>query len=250
MKQSIVNGQHTALGETNNGAIIQEFIDGTVYALDGVSRDGEFKVTAIWKYDKRNANGADFVSYGMHLCDGYGLKESKMIKYALKVNKALGVVQGPSHIEMMYDTTGPVLIQAGARLHGGEGTWLPITRECIGYTQIDACLNCYLRPDQFDQLPLFPTLNKRGAEAFLVALDTVVGNEGSRIRSIPGVDKIAELPSFRRIELSTQPGTLLQPTVDCFSRPGSVCLVSSSPAELDRDYATIRDLESKGLFIF
>ena len=85
---------------------------------------------------------------------------------------------------------------------------------------------------------------------FDVALDTVVGNEGSRIRSIPGVDKIAELPSFRRIELSTQPGTLLQPTVDCFSRPGSVCLVSASPAELDRDYATIRDLESKGLFIF
>ena len=40
---------------------------GVQYAVDGVSRDGIFKVTAVWEYDKRSVNGADFVLFGMRL---------------------------------------------------------------------------------------------------------------------------------------------------------------------------------------
>lgn len=40
---------------------------GAQFAVDGVSRDGVYKITAIWEYDKRPVNGANFVWFGMRL---------------------------------------------------------------------------------------------------------------------------------------------------------------------------------------
>ena len=63
----------------------------------------------------------------------------------------------------------------------------------IGYSQLDATLNCYLRPDRFDALPLEPTLHKQGSEAFLVSLVEGV------LKDIPGMDTIRSLSSFRYV---------------------------------------------------
>lgn len=92
------------------------------------------------------------------------------------------------------------------------------------------------------------------------------------VRDIPGIDELRALPSFRRLELMTQPGASIIPTIDCFSRsviplllscclflielnpfssdrPGSVQLVNKNPEQLQKDYDSIRTLEHDGLFI-
>jgi hypothetical protein len=48
--------------------------------------------------------------------------------------------------------------------------------------------------------------------------------------------------------MMTQPGAYIRPTIDCFTRPGSVQLVNENEDELAKDYETIRQLEAKGLF--
>ena len=45
--------QLNGLGQLNDGALCQEFLSGTEFVVDGVSRDGVYKITAIWEYDKR-----------------------------------------------------------------------------------------------------------------------------------------------------------------------------------------------------
>lgn len=45
--------QLNGLGQRNDGALCQEFLRGTEFVIDGVSRDGVYKVVAIWQYDKR-----------------------------------------------------------------------------------------------------------------------------------------------------------------------------------------------------
>jgi len=60
-----------------------------------------------------------------------------------------------------------------------------------GYTMLDATLNCYLRPDRFDELPFYPSLKKAGAEAFLVSI-----MKGT-LKDIPGMEVIRSLASFR-----------------------------------------------------
>ncbi|CAN0568388.1 unnamed protein product, partial [Laminaria digitata] len=48
-----VNG----IGGVNEGALVQEYLDGTEYVVDTVSRGGVHRLCAIWEYDKRSVNG-------------------------------------------------------------------------------------------------------------------------------------------------------------------------------------------------
>jgi hypothetical protein len=50
------------------------------------------------------------------------------------------------------------------------------------------------------------------------------------------------------MELSIQPGSNIVPTVDCFTRPGSVQLVNDFADGLQADYERVRALEAHGLF--
>ena len=240
-----IHNHSNGLGQINDGALCQEFLAGTEYVVDGCSRDGVYKVTAIWKYDKRSVNGANFVYYGMQVTDGSGSREQELISYARQVVKALHIMHGPSHMEVMYCSDGPCLVEVGSRCHGGEATWLPVAKECVGYTQLDATLSCYLRPDAFEALPDTPRLVKHGAEAFLVSLNQ---KPGGILKDIPGLETIRNMSSFRRLEMLTQPGATLPPTIDCFTRPGSVQMVNESEARLQDDYSQIRKLEVSGLF--
>eukprot|EP01038_Epipyxis_sp_PR26KG_P011809 gene11809-15803_t len=251
-----IHNNTNGLGQINDGALCQEFLAGTEFVIDGVSRDGVYKVTAIWQYDKRSVNGANFVYFGMSLRnggEGADKEVRSLIEYSKTVVKALGIMNGPSHMEVMSmpsidKDTGlvqhtPCLVEVGSRCHGGEASWLPVAMECIGYSQLDATLNCYLRPDRFDSLPSEPKLIHHGCEAFLVSY-----SEGILQDMQAGMNIIRNLQSFRRMEMMTQPGVMLKPTIDCFTRPGSIQMVNESEEALLKDYKIIRDLEITGLF--
>ena len=120
-----INGQINGLGHTNAGALCQEFLSGTEYVIDGCSRDGIYKVTAIWEYDKRSVNGANFVYFGMRLRGSSGEREKKLISYAEEVVKALHIFHGPSHMEVMFCSDGPCLVEVGSRCHGGNYFFSP-----------------------------------------------------------------------------------------------------------------------------
>jgi len=245
----LIHNQLNGLGQRNDGALCQEFLRGSEFVIDGVSRDGVYKVVAIWQYDKRSVNGANFVYFGMHLRDGQvpDPEIAALLKYARSVVSALSIHHGPSHMEVMSCVSAdgafnPCLVEVGSRCHGGEGSWCPVATECVGYTQLDVTLNCYIRPDRFDAIPFEPRLQSAGCEAFLVA------HEEGVLKDIPGIQQIRSLGSFRRLEMMTQPGAILRPTIDCFTRPGSVQLVNKSNEALLADYNTIRGLELHGLF--
>ncbi len=92
--------------------------------------------------------------------------------------------------EITYDSC---LVELGTRCHGGAATWVPVAQECVGYTQLEATLNCYLRPDQFDALPSVPSLKSQGCEVFVVSRDEGV------LKEVVGLDAIRDLASFRLV---------------------------------------------------
>lgn len=51
---------------------MMEYLDGKEYVVDSVSRDGVHRICAIWEYDKRAVNGANFVYFGMELKSSTG----------------------------------------------------------------------------------------------------------------------------------------------------------------------------------
>jgi biotin carboxylase len=194
-----IHGQINGLGKVNEGALCQEFLEGREFAIDGISRDGIYKVLAIWEYDKRSVNGAHFVYHGMKLRDSSDHESRILIEYANKVVQALKYYQGPSHCEIILTPVqknglvehSPCLVEIGTRVHGGEGTWISVANECIGYNQVDATLSCYVRPDNFDNLPFEPRLNSYGCELFLVS------HEEGTVVTIPGLNTVRKLASVR-----------------------------------------------------
>lgn len=147
-----INGTMNGIGLQNTCVLVQEYLKGKEYVVDKVSRDGVHKLVGIWEYEKRSVNGANFVYFGMRLMDPSSEKMQIMVRYADKVLDALDIKHGPSHMEVMLDNWGtaeapefvPCLVEVGARCQGGEGTWLPMAKECIGYTPVSS-ISCMIK---------------------------------------------------------------------------------------------------------
>ena len=80
------------MGLLNEGVLVQEFLDGIEYVVDSVSRDGVHKTTAVWEYDKRSINGANFVYFGMRIMDASEPVAKVLIDYSNSVLDALEIV--------------------------------------------------------------------------------------------------------------------------------------------------------------
>mmetsp|Transcript_29231 Transcript_29231/g.90831 ORF Transcript_29231/g.90831 Transcript_29231/m.90831 type:complete len:427 (+) Transcript_29231:64-1344(+) len=230
-------------GLQNKAVLCQEFLRGHEYVVDHVSRDGEHKTMMVWVYDKRPANGAEFVEYGMVPVDPGSAVACKIVHYARGVLDALGVRNGPSHGEVIVTRTGPCLVEMNCRAHGGDGAWLPLARALVGgYTQVDATLDAFLDEEAFQRLPEMPPspLKASGLNVELVSF-----KEG-RVKATPGYDRIRRMESFVSLEPAYEAGSTLRPTIDILSQAGSVVLMHRDPEVVLRDQEEIRKMEADG----
>jgi biotin carboxylase len=134
--------------------LVQEYLEGQEYVVDMVSRDGVHKVVAVWAYDRRAANGAGFVCFGQRPLTVQDEPEvAAMIAYQKKVVDALGIRHGPTHGEVKWCKGEPVLVEVGARCHGGDGLWVTVTDECFGHNQVRSSIYAYLDEDKFNAIP-------------------------------------------------------------------------------------------------
>jgi len=240
--------QPPLLGGEDHTVLCQEFLHGPEYVVDQVSRDGEHKTMMVWLYDKRPANGAPFVEFGMVPVDATSTAARKVIKYARGVLDALGICNGPSHGEVIMTPTGPCLVEMNCRAHGGDGAWLPLARALTGgYSQVDATLDAFLDEEAFQRLPKVPPspLKASGQNVELVSI-----KEG-RVKATPGYERIRGMESFVSLEQAYEVGSFVRRTIDILSQAGSVILVHEDAEVLQRDYDEIRRMEANGtLFEF
>lgn len=213
--------------------------------MDQISREGEHKLCAIWEYDKRQVNGAAFVYYGSKLLNPNLPMCQELVAYASKVLDAVEITEGPSHMEVMFTPTGPCLVEVGSRCQGGEGSWIPVVNQCIGFSQAAATIDVFLNGPLFDtlQATTYP-MKKCGREIDLVSRCSGV------VRAMPGEKVIKALPTFMSISWEIQPGDFVNATVDCFTRPGVVQLLGDSDEQCDRDVEIIHSLGAVGLLDF
>jgi biotin carboxylase len=148
-----IMGKINGLGIVNKAVLVQEYLEGTEYIVDMVSRDGEHKLAAIWAYDRRAVNGAGFVCFGQHLLLATDPHCREIIDYQKKVITALGIRNGPTHGEVKWFQGEPVLVEVGARCQGADGLWVKLATEALGYNQVQCAIDSYLYPERFALMP-------------------------------------------------------------------------------------------------
>jgi biotin carboxylase len=242
MKSQMVNGGACP------SVLCQEFLRGKEYVVDHVSRDGIHKTAMVFVYDKRPVNGAQFVYFGCVPVDPNSPEARIVIPYVRGVLDALGVLNGPSHGEVMMTPDGPCLVEMNCRAHGGDGNWRPLCRALTGgYSQVEATVDAYLEKKSFFDLPDKPPspFKASGQEVILVSYGR------GTVKATPGFDKIQQLQSFVYLESGVKVGSKVDYTVDLFTCIGSVILVHEDNDILEADVSFIRQLEEKNeLFEF
>ena len=204
-------------GGINEAVVVQECLHGVEYAVDTVSRDGEIKVVALWKYKKYNLNNAPFVYQCSELVSSRGTFEKQVCDYCVDVLTAAGVKWGPTHTEVMLTSTGPKLIEVNGRWHAQH--FKPITDRCLGYDALTSSIDASFFPDKFDSLPSRP--NRIQAEGVIIHLISL--KEG-KILNINHIDIIKQLSSVIYIRMEYNIGDSLIKTVDIRTDCGYILL--------------------------
>jgi len=231
-------------GAQGAAVLLQEFLRGKEYIVDNVSRDGEHKTTLVWVYDRRPANGADFVCFGHQCVPADEPVARQLIAYTRRVFDVLNITDGATHTEVMMTPSGPCLVEVNSRCHGDAGSWMPLAQAMTGYTQVDACVDAFLDAEAFDRLPDVPP------SPFLAAGQVVmtVSFQEGLICAAPGFDLIRSLRSFVSLEENVHVGDRLKKTVDLSGVTGVCVLVNSDAEILKSDVAAIRKMETEGSF--
>lgn len=225
--------------EKHSNVLIQEYLDGVEYAVDTVSREGEHKVAAIWRYVKQPANGAAFCYFKTELIDSaMDNAVEDICTYISAALNALGVKWGITHSEVIIpkdDDRGPVLVEVNCRQHNMD--FLPLTMACIGYNAFDMMLAAMLGDyDDWTPYPDLPALRAHGCMVHLV------NYASGRLKQSLHLPEMADLSSVFDYEVYEQfrtPGEQIKPTVDIRSDAGWAQLINEDPDTLRRDYEQI-----------
>ena len=133
-----LEGTKNILGLDNYAVLCQEYLEGDEWVVDTVSRAGEHKVVALWKYDKRDYHGSPVVYHGMRL---HNVEADEpllrgMVAYVTAVLDALGITDGAMHSEIMATARGPVLVEvhppaASRRISAYLGASRPVSANVV-----------------------------------------------------------------------------------------------------------------------
>ena len=151
----LMNSQRKC-GAQGAAVLVQEFLKGTEYIVDIVSRNGVHKTTMVWVYDRRAANGGDFVNFGQKCVLADEAVAQTLIAYSKGCLDALKITNGATHTEVMMTADGPCLVEVNSRCHGASGAWMPLAEALTGYTQVGVCVDAFLDATAFDRLPEVP----------------------------------------------------------------------------------------------
>lgn len=105
----------------NTTFLIQEWIHGEEYIINTMNVKGKTKIVWVGKYALKKINSqllyVNYESISRQEVDYIGINE--LLQYAMDVNKALHIDNGPVHGEFFIDENGPVLCEVNCRLMGG-----------------------------------------------------------------------------------------------------------------------------------
>lgn len=263
--QSAVFGSATS--SKHEEVLVQEFAVGTEYAIDVVCKDGERKVAALWKYDKRAANDAPFVYFSTQLVaadkDEMDDKEVEraVCEYVFKALDALGIRWGLHHVEVIVkkteDTIRVRLVEVNCRQHNTD--FRPLANAVVGYNALDMTLSAYLGDGsdlqnkhqypletehlrlKWDKLPTLPSTLANGAIVHFVSF---VEGTISRIR-FDVLNDMEELDSVMDMEVYPQfleIGNEIQKTKDIRTDTGWAHIINDDKIKFQADYQRLVEL--------
>lgn len=230
-------GKVNGMGTRNRRALVQERIVGRQFTANLVSIDGEHHLAELWSYETVLVPGAGSLCDHERLLDGSDAEHAIIAPYARDVLDALGIRNGPAHMELFVDEAGPVLIEVGARMQGSMSRKARIA--ALGYDHVSLTVLRYARPEAFRAHVAASTPFLRRKHAVIVSVlsdreGTVLGHSGlAALRAWPSFADAFGFPSV---------GERLHTSRDLSTTAGIVYLVHDEPDVVEDDRCRLQAL--------
>jgi hypothetical protein len=233
-------GSDNVFEQQNHEALVQTYLDGPEFMVNGVSCNGEYVCTDIWKYVKTtNGNGRPLYDYE----DALAIDESEqtsLVNYVRKVLAALNVRYGVTHVEVKLTPDGPYLVEMATRVCGCKK--IALYDAVYGINPFEMTALAYLDAEAFHR-----KAHERNTLSLLQHarhVDLATSQEGI-IEEVPLAEYTRKsspqkLPSVFDFSFP-EPGEKLVKTEDLLSTAGTIILVHEDPNQIKSDYQAIKN---------
>lgn len=201
--------------------IIEEYLQGNEVSVEVMVVDGKVNILQIT--DKLTTGAPHFVEMGHSQPTRHPLETQKAIKnLAIQACQAVGIDQGPAHVEMMVTKRGPVMIELGARM-GGDNITTALVPLSTGIDMVKATIDVALG----NQPDIEPSLHCASAIRYIAAPEGI-------ITSINGVEEAKQLPGVKEVIMTKAEGEMSTPIHCSNDRIGSVIAQAATAEEAVR----------------
>lgn len=225
-------------GVPNTTVLIQSYLSGHEFIIDSVSLNGEHYLTSIWSVVRDNGPSPflDYMETVIHTLPEY----TEIREYAIATLNALGVRNGPSHLEIILTENGPTLVELNCRLHGSLD--LRLTTYVCGRNHVQDVVASLLSPDYFiassSQIPSFY------GKAMHVLLRSPLS--GRMLRK-DYWSRLETLSSFVSYKSNLPAGEVTPVTKDLKTAVGTLSLFNRDDKQLAADLFLVRNEEYTGV---
>ncbi len=209
-QQTIKDAYDYSKASSRNGdVVVEEYMEGPEVSVETLTVDGECHVIQIT--DKLTTGAPHFVEMGHSQPTQLDAVTAENIREVAKAaNKAIGIMHGPSHTEIIVTTEGPKIVELGARL-GGDCITTHLVPLSTGVDMVECCIQIAL-----GEKPDVETKFNKGA-----AIRYFQQHEGF-IESIEGIDMARTSVGVQQISIIHGIGDRVTDVVDSSSRMGFV----------------------------
>mgnify|MGYP005773020771 FL=1 len=187
--EELENEYSYTVGESRKGGvIIEEYMEGPEVSVEVMVVDDEPHILQIT--DKITTGAPHFVEMGHTQPSRLGKENvSKISNLASRAVKAVGIQNGPAHVEIMLTKDGPKMVELGARM-GGDCITTHLVPLSTGIDMVRSTIEiaCGQETD------IEPKFNKGSAIRYFKTPEGV-------IKSIYGVDEARAIPGLKRLHL-------------------------------------------------
>ena len=198
--------------------IIEEYLSGPEISVEVMVVDGVAHVLQIT--DKRTTGVPFFVEMGHTQPTRFTPDVCESIKeVAAAACHAVGIDNGPAHVEMKVSPRGPMMIELGARM-GGDNITTHLVPLSTGIDMVKATIDVALgnKPD------ITPKFKCGSAIRYFVA-------PYGKIKSITGIEKAEAIPGVKQITFTKQVGESSTPIQSSNDRVGFVIAQAATAAD-------------------
>lgn len=180
--------EYTFSNSRSGEIIVEEYMEGPEVSVETLALNGNVHIIQIT--DKLTTGAPYFVEMG-HSQPSQLSEEMKdqIRQVTIAANKAIGILNGPSHTEIKITNDGPKIVELGARL-GGDCITTHLVPLSTGVDMVE----CSIRIALGEKPQLNPRWNKGSAIRYLKT-------ETGRVREIRGVKKAEAIPGVIQVTI-------------------------------------------------